>query len=211
MVYKDCKRYNCCIFEINFVVKQMGKKPLNENQVKTLRKIVKDKPLHELLLNLSVDLMLRSSDLLNLKISDVLNESGSVKTEVKVRQKKTGKNTLLIPLSKNSIDAIKKYLLEKEQDDYIFKGQMSHFTRKPISTQQYAKIVKKWLRELGVEDVSEYSTHSMRKTKPSVIYQRTNNVDAIRRLLGQSSVTATSAYLGVSDNSALELARSINI
>ena len=189
----------------------MGKKPLNENQVKTLRKIVKDKPLHELLLNLSVDLMLRSSDLLNLKISDVLNESGSVKTEVKVRQKKTGKNTLSIPLSKNSIDAIKKYLLEREQDDYIFKGQMSHFTRKPISTQQYAKIVKKWVRELGVENVSEYSTHSMRKTKPSVIYQRTNNVDAIRRLLGQSSVTATSAYLGVSDNSALELARNINI
>ena len=44
----------------------MGKKPLNENQVKTLRKIVSDKPLHELLLNLSVDLMLRSSDLLSL-------------------------------------------------------------------------------------------------------------------------------------------------
>ena len=86
-----------------------------------------------------------------------------------------------------------------------------HFTRKPITTQQYARIVKKWVRELGVEDVSEYSTHSMRKTKPSVIYQRTNNVDAIRRLLGQSSVTATSAYLRVSDNSALELARDINI
>ena len=35
--------------------------------------------------------------------------------------------------------------------------------------------------------------------------------DGIRRLLGQSSVTATSAYLGVSDNSALELARSISV
>ena len=67
------------------------------------------------------------------------------------------------------------------------------------------------LSSLGVEDVSEYSTHSMRKTKPSVIYQRTNNVDAIRRLLGQSSVTATSAYLGVSDNYALELSRKINV
>ena len=38
----------------------MGKKPLNENQVKSLRKLVKDKPLHDLLLNLSVDLMLSS-------------------------------------------------------------------------------------------------------------------------------------------------------
>jgi len=59
--------------------------------------------------------------------------------------------------------------------------------------------------------LGNYSTHSMRKTKPSVIYDKTHNVDAVRRLLGQSLVTATSAYLGVSDNSVLELARSINV
>jgi len=119
----------------------MGKKPLNENQVKSLRKLVKDKPLHDLLLNLSVDLMLRSSDLLSLKVKDVMNESGSVKTEVKVKQKKTGKTTLNIPLSKNSIDVIKKHLVDKEQEDYIFKGQMGHFMRKPICSQQYARII----------------------------------------------------------------------
>jgi integrase len=189
----------------------MGKKPLNEQQVKTLRKIISDKPLHSLLLNLSVDLMLRSSDLLSLKVKDVINESGSIKTEVKVKQKKTGKTTLNIPLSKNSIDVIKKHLVDKEQDDFIFMGQMGHFMRKPICSQQYARIVKGWMKKLGVEDVSEYSTHSMRKTKPSVIYNKTHNVDAVRRLLGQSSVTATSSYLGVTDNSALDLARKITI
>ena len=189
----------------------MGKKPLNEQQVKTLRKIVSDKPLHSLLLNLSVDLMLRSSDLLSLKVKDVINESGSIKTEVKVKQKKTGKTSLLIPLSKNSFDVIKKHLVDKEQDDFIFMGQMGHFMRKPICSQQYARIVKGWMKKLGVEDGSEYSTHSMRKTKPSVIYDKTHNVDVVRRLLGQSSVTATSSYLGVTDNSALELARTINI
>ena len=77
----------------------MGKKPLNQNQVKSLRTLVKDKPLHDLLLNLSVDLMLRSSDLLSLRVKDVMNESGTVKTEVKVKQKKTGKTTLNIHLS----------------------------------------------------------------------------------------------------------------
>ena len=189
----------------------MGKKPLLKKQVQTLRNNVRGKPLQELLLNLGVDLFLRSSDLLSLKVKDVINESGSVKTEVKVKQKKTGKTTLNIPLSKNSIDAIKKHLVDKEQEDYIFKGQMGHFMRKPICSQQYARIVKGWMKKLGVEDVSEYSTHSMRKTKPSVIYEKTHNVDAVRRLLGQSSVTATSAYLGVSDNSALDLARTINI
>ena len=189
----------------------MGKKPLNEQQVKTLRKIVIDNPLHELLLNLSVDLMLRSSDLLSLRVKDVINERGSIKTEVKVKQKKTGKTTLNIPLSKNSLDVIKKHLVDKEQDDFIFMGQMGHFMRKPICSQQYARIVKGWMKKLGVEDTSEYSTHSMRKTKPSVIYDKTHNVDAVRRLLGQQSVTATSSYLGVTDNSALELARTINI
>ena len=67
-----------------------GKKPLSEKQVKSLRKLVEGNPLHALLLNLSVDLMLRGSDLLNLKVADVLTESGTVKTEVKIRQKKTG-------------------------------------------------------------------------------------------------------------------------
>lgn len=190
----------------------MGKSPLNVNQVKTLRKLLEEKPLDSLLLNLGVDLMLRSQDLLQLRISDVMNESGTPKTEVKVKQKKTGKTTLSIPLSPNSIKVIKRFLSDKEQDDFIFKGQLSHLSRKPITTQQYARIVKRWLKNLlGIEDVHRYSTHSLRKTKPTVIYDRTKNVDAVRRLLGQSSVTATSAYLGVTDNSALELARNINI
>jgi hypothetical protein len=67
------------------------------------------------------------------------------------------------------------------------------------------------MKKLVVEDVSEYSTHSMRKNKPSVIYDKTHNVDAVRRLLVQSSVTDTSTYLGVIDNSELEMAGSINI
>ena len=66
-----------------------GKKPLSEKQVVALRKLVEGNELYELLLNLGVDLMLRASDLLNLKVSDVLNESGSVKKEVRVKMKKT--------------------------------------------------------------------------------------------------------------------------
>ena len=136
--------------------------------------------------------MLRSSDLLSLRVKDVMNESGSVKTEVRVKQKKTGKTTLNIPLSKNSLDVIKKHLVDKEQEDFIFMGQMGHFMREPICSQKYARIVKGWMRKLVVEDVSEYSTHSMRKTKPSVIFDKTHNINAIRKLLGKSSVTATS-------------------
>ena len=189
----------------------MGKKPLSENHVKSLRKLVADYPLHSLLLNLSVDLMLRSSDLLSLKVSDLLHESGKVKSDVKVKTKKTGKTTLSLPLSKNSIDVIKKYLLERDRDDFVFRNSFSHFTRKPLSIFQYSRIVKKWCSYLGVENLDDYSTHSVRKCKSSVIYEKTKNVDAVRRLLGQSSVTATSSYLGITDSSALDLARTINV
>ena len=190
---------------------KMGKSPLTEQQVKSLRKLVAEKPLHSLLLNLSVDLMLRASDLLSLRVKDVMNESGTVKKDVKVKQKKTRKSTLFLPLSKNSIEVIKLHLTGKEPDQFIFVGQKSHYTNKPISIIQYSRIVKNWMKMLGVENLEKYSTHSLRKTKSSVIYKKTQSVEICRRLLGQSSVTATSAYLGIEDNDALEVARNINI
>ena len=189
-----------------------GKRPLSERQVKSLRKLVEGNELHELLLNLSVDLMLRGGDLLRLRVSDVLTESGTVKSEVKIKQQKTNKTTLSIPLSKNSINVIKKYIVGRDMDDFGFRSQFSHFTNKPLSIFQYSRIVKKWMGEhLGLDDVSSFSTHSLRKTKSSVIYQKTQSVEIVRRLLGQSSVTATSAYLGIEDSDALEVARTINI
>ena len=73
----------------------MSKKPLNENQVKTIRRLVQGNALHSLLINLSVDLMLRASDLLKLKVSSVMNESGTVKDFVSVKQKKTERQQLI--------------------------------------------------------------------------------------------------------------------
>jgi len=145
----------------------MGKKPITSAQVRTLRNNVKEKPLQELLLNLGVDLMLRSSDLLNLKVSDVVSDSGKVKTEVKVKQKKTGKSTLNIPLSKNSINSIKKHLVRRDLDSWIFVGNKSHYTKSPITQKQYSRIVKGWMSSLGVEDLNNYSLERLKVLKYS--------------------------------------------
>ena len=189
----------------------MGKKPLNQQQVKILRTMLEGKRLHTLLLNIGIDTMLRASDLLVLRTKDLMHESREPKTELKIKQKKTGRHTLLMPLSENSQNAIRRYLIDADMDDLIFSGQLSHLTRKPISVKQYGRIVKGWMKKLGVEDVDQYASHSIRKIKPTIIYNQTRNIDAVRRLLGQSSVTTTSAYLGVTDNSALELSRTINV
>ena len=106
----------------------MGKKPLNQQQVKILRKMLAGRRLHILLLNIGIDTRLRASDLLVLRTKDLMHESGEPKTELKIKQKKTGKHTLLMPLSENSRDAIRKYLIDTNMDDYIFTGQLSHLT-----------------------------------------------------------------------------------
>ena len=119
--------------------------------------------------------------------------------------------TIEIPLSDNSKRVIQEHLLGKDYDKFIFTGQKSHYTRKPISTNQYQRIIKSWMRMIGTEDVSGYSSHSIRKSKASVLYSKTNNVEAVRRLLGHKSISATSSYLGVEDSDATALAKSINI
>ena len=107
----------------------MGKNPLNENAVKTIRRLVQHKPLHSLLLNLSVDLMLRASDLLKMRVGDVISETGVVKDVVKVKQQKTGKTTIDIPLSDNSKRVIQEHLLGKQAEDFIFVGNKSNYTK----------------------------------------------------------------------------------
>ena len=49
------------------------------------------------------------------------------------------------------------------------------------------------------------------KTKASVIFKKTQNIEAVRLLLGHASVANTSRYLGVENEDALELAMGIRI
>ena len=58
-----------------------------------------------------------------------------------------------------------------------------------------------------MEDTSKYSTHSMRKTRPTVIYAKTKNIEVCRRLLSHANVTATSAYIGIEDADAVDMSR----
>ena len=78
--------------------------------------------------------MLRASDLLKLKVSDVMFENGNVRDTVKVKQKKTKNYTIDIPLSAHSKKSIVKFLSDRDADEFIFTGQKSHYTRKAIST-----------------------------------------------------------------------------
>ena len=89
---------------------------------------------------------------------------------------------------------------ELMSDEYLFSSRNRSSSH--ISTRQYARLVDKWVRDIGL-DPAEYGTHSMRRTKASLIYRRTKNLRAVQILLGHTKMESTIRYLGIEVEDAL--------
>ncbi len=74
-----------------------------------------------------------------------------------------------------------------------------------MSTRQYARLVHEWVIGIGLQP-HDYGTHSLRRTKASIIYKATGNLRAVQILLGHAKIDSTVRYLGVDVEDALELA-----
>jgi len=92
--------------------------------------------------------------------------------------------------------------------EYLFPSRLSESPH--LSTRQYARLLKAWLRRVGL-DPGEYGTHSIRRTKATLIYRRTGNLRAVQLLLGHTKLESTVRYLGVEVDDALALAEQTEI
>ncbi len=88
-------------------------------------------------------------------------------------------------------------------NDYVFASRNDYMGH--MSTRQYARLVHEWVVGIGLQP-QEYGTHSLRRTKASIIYKATGNLRAVRILLGHAKIESTVRYLGVDVEDALELA-----
>ena len=61
-----------------------------------------------------------------------------------------------------------------------------------------------WVSSIGL-DPAAYGTHSMRRTKPTLIYRRTRNLRAVQLLLGHTKLESTVRYLGIEVDDAWRL------
>lgn len=90
-------------------------------------------------------------------------------------------------------------------DAYLFPSRVMKSTSTHLSTWQYARIVVGWVLSIGL-DPGTYRTHTMRRTKATLIYRRTKNLRAVQLLLGHSKLERMVQYLGLEVDSALEMA-----
>ena len=133
------------------------------------------------LFNLAIDSKLRSCDLVKIRVRDVTH-GHIVSKRATVMQQKTH-NPVQFEITEQTREAIAK-LIERANlgnDDYLFKSRFKNSSH--MSTRQYARIVNSWASGIGLNP-ADYGTHSLRRTKPTLIYRRTKNLRAVQLLLG---------------------------
>ena len=160
------------------------------------------------LFNLAIDSKLRGCDLLRLRVSD-LRMGAEIRSRAKIIQQKTG-NAVQFEVTKQARDAIDEWCAFKDLRSYDWLFPSRKDTTRHLSTRQYARIVEGWVRSIGLPK-SSYATHSMRRTKATLIYRKTGNLRAVQLLLGHSKIDSTVLYLGVEVEDALNLTESIEL
>ena len=159
------------------------------------------------LFNLAIDSKLRGCDVVSVKVEDIAPQ-GHALARATVRQKKTGRS-VKFELTEPARKAIDEYLasVAKTPGDYLFSGRVRDCH---LSTRQYARLVADWISSIGL-DATLFGTHSLRRTKATVIYRRTGNLRAVQLLLGHSKVESTIKYLGVEVDDALAIAEQVDV
>jgi integrase len=160
------------------------------------------------LFDLGIDSRLRACDLVKLLVRDACHGDRLASRAI-VRQQKT-QRPVQFEITAPTRDALDAWIKSAglRSDSFLFPSRVH--TSPHLGTRQYARIVQDWVKEIGL-DPTAYGTHSMRRTKPRLIYRHTKNLRAVQLLLGHSKLESTVRYLGIDVDDALEIAEQTEV
>ncbi len=160
------------------------------------------------LFNLAIDSKLRGCDVVSVKVEDVAPHGYAI-DRATVRQRKTGR-PVKFEITEQTRQAIDDHLRAtgKKPDDFLFTGRRGR--DRCLTTRQYARLLSEWIAGIGL-DPTLFGTHSIRRTKATLIYRRTGNLRAVQLLLGHTKVESTVRYLGVEVDDALAIAEQVDV
>ena len=160
------------------------------------------------LFDLAIDSKLRACDLVKIRVRDV-SHGERVASRATVMQQKT-QRPVQFEITEQTREALVAWIRRASlrSEDFLFPSRVHDSPH--LSTRQYARIVDAWVDEIGL-DPAAYGTHTMRRTKPSLIYRRTKNLRAVQLLLGHTKLESTVRYLGIEVDDALEMAEQTEV
>jgi len=155
------------------------------------------------LFNLAIDSKLRACDLVQLRVRDVCHGQ-IMASRALVLQQKTHR-PVQFEITEPTREALLAWITSSQlkSEDFLFPSRIRSSPH--LSTRQYARIVDSWVERLGL-NVASYGTHTLRRTKATLIYRRTKNLRAVQLLLGHTKLESTVRYLGIEVGDALEMA-----
>src|SRR6266436_2496717 len=159
------------------------------------------------LFNLAIDSKLRGCDVVAVRVDDVA-PNGYTLDRATVRQKKTGR-PVRFELTEQTRQAIDEYLrmTHRKSGEFLFAGRGGS---RGLTTRQYARLVGQRVASIGLDPL-KFGTHSLRRTKATLIYRRAGNLRAVQLLLGHSKIESTVRYLGIEIDDAIEIAEKIDV
>jgi integrase len=160
------------------------------------------------LFNLGIDSKLRACDLLGLRVSDIGTGSTLFEHATVVQQKTDVAVTFEI--TESTRKSVQNWIDESRlsPDDYLWTSRNRNSAH--LSMSQYSRIIKKFASVVGA-DPATFATHSIRRTKVTLIYKKTQNLRACQLLLGHKKIENTVRYLGLELDDALKISRDIDI
>ncbi len=160
------------------------------------------------LFNLGFDSKLRGCDLVALRVRDVCH-GVQVANRGTVMQQKTHR-PVQFEITQTTRESVEAWIREAglKSEDFLFPSRLHASAH--IGTRQYARILHHWVQDIGL-DTTEYGTHSMRRSKASMIYKKTKNLRAVQILLGHTKLESTVRYLGIEVDDALDLAEQLDV
>jgi integrase len=137
------------------------------------------------LFNLAVDSKPRSCDLVKLRVRDV-TRGDHIASRAIVMQQKT-QRPVQFEITEQTGESLTTWIscASRRLEDYPFPSRLR--TSPHLSTRQYARIVRRWVREIGLNPAA-YGTHTLRRAKATLIYRRTKSLRAVQPLLGHSNL-----------------------
>ena len=158
--------------------------------------------------NLAIDSKLRGCDVVGLKVEDVAPHGITI-DRATVRQRKTG-HPVRFELTEQTREAIDDHIKAtgKKPGEFLFASRRN--CDRCLTTRQYARLVLGWIANIGL-DPRFFGTHSLRRTKATLIYRRTGNLRAVQLLLGHTKIESTVRYLGIEVDDALAIAEQVDV
>jgi len=167
----------------------------------------KKNPRDLLLFTAGINLGLRISDLLRLKVGDVKDRQGDIRDFIYITEQKTKKQRK-IALNDGVREALQIYFDKTgvyDLDRYLFTHENSKKNMRLTRVRAW-QLINEWCREVGIEE--RIGTHSLRKTLGYQMRKKGIAIEVIQAILGHSSAKVTSRYIGISDDELEEVSKS---